>query len=212
MCCCCPKFLLFCKRTFRKYKWIFDLIKLIVYIVDVGTDINVAIDYYIQGDVVWAGLTITFVIIPLLINLIVEVSYVLRGYYTTIHWVYDVIFHGNSYSKGKCFGVIATVCLSPLLPFIALVRGVVVSRKLSNKATSGAKDVIANTDNTTTDNTNPAASDDTRDNNRTTSNTTPGNDNPHPPTPPDNVPNHGDIHPTANDADDVNDVDDNDDN
>ena len=45
---------------------------IIFYIVDVGTDLILAYDYYFKGDYVYFAFTLSFVIIPYLISLIVS--------------------------------------------------------------------------------------------------------------------------------------------
>ena len=51
------------ESQYTKLRWIWTVIGLVLYAVDVGTDIVLGITYFIAGDFVWSGLTLLFMLL-----------------------------------------------------------------------------------------------------------------------------------------------------
>ena len=51
------------ESQYTKLRWICTVIGLVLYLVDVGTDIVLGITYFIARDFVWSGLTLLFMLL-----------------------------------------------------------------------------------------------------------------------------------------------------
>ncbi|XP_047493660.1 uncharacterized protein LOC125042208 [Penaeus chinensis] len=61
--------------TFTFFDAGFLLVSMATFAVDIGTDLNLVIRYYLEGSVIWAGLTLALVIVPAIVVMIMSMKW-----------------------------------------------------------------------------------------------------------------------------------------
>lgn len=53
---------------YSKLRWVLTVAGLLMYVVDMGTDVGLAVKYFNEKHFVWAGLTLVFLLVGLLVT------------------------------------------------------------------------------------------------------------------------------------------------
>lgn len=53
---------------YTKLRWSFTVLGLILYVLDIGTDVRLVVKYFVEGEYLWMGLTLAFILAGVLVT------------------------------------------------------------------------------------------------------------------------------------------------
>ncbi|CAL4067784.1 unnamed protein product [Meganyctiphanes norvegica] len=115
-CCCCVagiKVINWCRRKTPIFKRIKDVIGLALHVIDLATDIYSAVQFYINGHIWWATMTVVFTVLPMLVTSMLGIA----------SYIGDCI-RGEHSIGTTCLWVLGIIVCSPFIVIGSLVGGV----------------------------------------------------------------------------------------
>lgn len=56
------------ETRYTKLRWFFTIFGLSLYVLDIATDVRLVVKYFMEGEILWMGLTLSFILAGLLVT------------------------------------------------------------------------------------------------------------------------------------------------